>query len=58
MNDTMSNMTDDAKLTAKLGRVLRKGEYKIKLFELRLNCSAKEVSARRVGNRGECTESW
>lgn len=36
-NDTLNSMMDESKLSAKLGRVLRKGEYKIKIYELELN---------------------
>ena len=35
---------DESKMSAKLGRVLRKGEYKVKIHELELNpANASEV---------------
>ena len=40
---------DESKMSAKLGRVLRKGEYKVKIHELELNpANASEVGDRVV----------
>ena len=42
-------MMDESKMSAKLGRVLRKGEYKVKIHELELNpANASEVRDRVV----------
>ena len=40
---------DESKMSAKLGRVLRKGEYKVKIHELELNpANASEVGDKVV----------
>ena len=41
---------DESKMSAKLGRVLRKGEYKVKIHELELN----PANASEVGDRDVC----
>ncbi|KAM8940149.1 ubiquitin carboxyl-terminal hydrolase 47 isoform 2-T2 [Pelodytes ibericus] len=37
LNETLSSFTDDNKITIRLGRALRKGEYRVKVFQLLLN---------------------
>ena len=41
--DSLNLLSDDSRMTVKLGRVLRKGEYKVKIFELELNANKDEV---------------
>ena len=44
-SDTLNLLSDDSKMSVKLGRVLRKGEYKVKIFELELNAAKDEVGS-------------
>ncbi|XP_053576238.1 ubiquitin carboxyl-terminal hydrolase 47 isoform X2 [Bombina bombina] len=37
LNETLSSFSDDNKITIKLGRALKKGEYRVKVFQLLLN---------------------
>ncbi|XP_053304835.1 ubiquitin carboxyl-terminal hydrolase 47 isoform X2 [Spea bombifrons] len=37
LNETLSSFSDDNKITIRLGRALKKGEYRVKVFQLLLN---------------------
>ncbi|KAG8438305.1 hypothetical protein GDO86_008837 [Hymenochirus boettgeri] len=37
LNETLSSFSDDNKITIKLGRALKKGEYRVKIFQLLAN---------------------
>ncbi|KAM4720713.1 ubiquitin carboxyl-terminal hydrolase 47 isoform 1-T1 [Rhinophrynus dorsalis] len=37
LNETLSSFSDDNRITIKLGRALRKGEYRVKVFQLLVN---------------------
>ncbi|KAM5137775.1 ubiquitin carboxyl-terminal hydrolase 47 isoform 3-T3 [Mantella aurantiaca] len=37
LNETLSSFSDDNKITIRLGRALKKGEYRVKVFQLLIN---------------------
>ncbi|XP_069759702.1 ubiquitin carboxyl-terminal hydrolase 47 isoform X4 [Narcine bancroftii] len=37
LNETLSSFSDDNKITVRLGRALRKGEYRVKVYQLLVN---------------------
>ncbi|KAE8606169.1 hypothetical protein XENTR_v10010623 [Xenopus tropicalis] len=37
LNETLSSFSDDNKITIRLGRALKKGEYRVKIFQLLVN---------------------
>ena len=37
MNETLQTYSDDGKVIIKLGRALKKGEYRVKVFQLLVN---------------------